>query len=90
MLSAIKRLWANPVKKPDVSDFPGVAIPIDQAKRHPSAIAANKERQSPVASKLETGNKPTRPCSAFTIESLREEIDVDVAASSHDTVYDRK
>lgn len=90
MLSAIKPLLARRPKKSDISDFPGVGISMEKATRHPSAIAANKESQSPVTCRLETGDKPTRPCCAFTIESLRHEIDAGVEVSSKDTVYDRR
>ena len=39
---------------------------------------------------VEAGSsREVNACSAYTIEGLRAEIDSDIAASGHDTIYDR-
>ncbi|KAI9719305.1 MAG: hypothetical protein M1812_003635 [Candelaria pacifica] len=87
--------FMNPFAKHDVSDFPGVLIPLQQADRHASVVTAFDEKM-----KLEGGaDSPTvdsegKPgldanYSPTTLEGLRVEIDEDIGASGHDTAYDR-
>jgi hypothetical protein len=77
--------FINPFKKHDVSEFPGVYVPMADAKRHPSVVAANERKLSMVDSNIEGNGYYFR----FTIEALRAEVDSDIAASGHDTAYDR-
>ena len=85
----------NPFQKHDVSDFNDVYVPLAQATRNPSVVAAHDERLGAVDGKgderLEAGVHSTSDTdySACTIEGLRAEIDLDVAASGHDAAYDR-
>ena len=85
----------NPFKKHDVSDFPDVYVPLAQATRHTSVVADHDEKLGTVDGKvdkgLEAGVHSTggNDYSAYTIEGLRAEIDLDVTASGYDAAYDR-
>ena len=94
--------WVNPFKKHDVSEFEGVYVPLANAPRHPSVVAAHEAKFGPVSGKsgdhfgdlsydngVEAGDISVNPYNAYTIEGLRAEIDSDIAASGHDTAYDR-
>lgn len=88
----------NPFKK-DRQNFPGVVIPLVDASAHQKpAVTDEKKAELPDANKSlerasssENGssggsvNEPTHR----TIESLRAEIEADLATSGHDSVYDR-
>ena len=87
-------MFINPFKKHDVSEFPGVLVPLDDSAQRASISSA-------VPHESEKGNKddqPTRPPSeagsgivnhGMTMESLKQEIIADVAAADQDTPYDR-
>jgi len=77
-------VFMNPFARHDVSDFPGVYVPLSQAQRHPSVEAAHDEI------KINRSDSDSGTWIGFTIEMLRAEIDADIAASGHDTAYDRK
>ena len=89
----------NPFKKHDVSDFEGVYVPLANARRHPSVVAAHDEKFGTTDYRISDGARAEKDgelgiqaagaYSAYTIEGLRAEIDADIAASGHDTVYDR-
>ncbi|KAI9835461.1 MAG: hypothetical protein M1819_002379 [Sarea resinae] len=89
----------NPFKKHDVSEFPGVWIPLSDQHRHHSVTAETEinlkdtsEVEKKATSNSDHESDPVAPLdySPLTIEALRAEIDEDVAASGHDTAYDRK
>ena len=89
-------IFVNPFKKHDVSDFENVFVPLAQAERSPSVIAAHDSKLGtkdglPITDEKdsEVGAVSNEAYSAYTIEGLRAEIDSDVAASGHDTAYDR-
>lgn len=91
-------VFMNPFAKHDVSEFPGVYVPLAHAERHPSVVAAHEDmkKEGIIPARDEkhlegsgTGSD-TDDYSAFTLESLRAEIDRDLAASGHDSAYDRK
>lgn len=88
-------VFMNPFQKHDISDFTDVYVPLGQATRHASVVAAHDEKLGTVGGKvdkgLEAGAYPAggNDRSAYTIEGLRTEIDLDVAASGHDAAYDR-
>jgi hypothetical protein len=90
MASMIKTL--NPLAKHDVSEYPGVLIPMAQARRHSSIVSAKSkaaeagETMSDDASSSADGQPPM----PLTVESLRAEVEDDLAAGGHDTAYDRK
>ena len=81
----------NPFAKHDVSDFPGVLVPLDQAHRHVSVVDKKDNKLDPAdgAATETAGPQAGGEYSAFTIESLRAEIDDDLAASGVNSTYDR-
>ena len=89
----------NPFKKHDVSDFEDVYVPLADARRHPSVVAAHDEKLGTIDGRTSDGARAEKDgqlgiqagdvYSAYTIEGLRAEIDADIAASGHDTAYDR-
>lgn len=95
-------VFLNPFKKYDLEDFSGVWVPLAEAPpRHASVVAENKRRASLVASittdsekgltKKDTNRSTGSDDDAtLTLESLRAEVDEDLVASGHDSVYDRK
>ena len=87
-------IFLNPFKKHDVSDFPDVYVPLEAAQRHPSVVAENQEKLGVVFDDPDAymkGDKHDLPRpDSSAIEALRAEIDLDVAASGHDSAYDRK
>ncbi|KAG9792332.1 MFS general substrate transporter, partial [Aureobasidium melanogenum] len=95
--------FLNPFKSYDLVDFEEVVVPLSDAPRHPSVLAANKRRNSIASSandstvnnqQTETAEKGAagdgRRKDGWTVEALRAEIEADVAASGHDSAYDRK
>lgn len=92
-------IFVNPFKKNDVSDFEGVYLPLGQSQRHPAALAAANDRKDSLTKdsgsdekKLESPSPDhgENNYSANTVEGLRAEIELELAASGHDTPYDRK
>jgi MFS family permease len=85
-----------PFKNYDADSFPGVHVPLSEAPpRHPSVVAMNDKRRASMGGSVNSSDpekKAERPGSGsgFTLEELREEIELDVAASGHDSSYDRK
>jgi hypothetical protein len=71
--------FLNPFKKHDVSEFPGVLVPLQQARHRSSVI-----------SKIESTDTrdDTSIGSALTIDSLKAEIESDLAASGVNGSYD--
>ncbi|KAI9746961.1 MAG: hypothetical protein M1835_002284 [Candelina submexicana] len=88
--------FINPFAKHDVSDFPGVLIPLQQADRHASVVSAFDKKMKleggadspPIYDEAKAGQHVDY--SPTTLEGLRVEIEEDVGASGHDTAYDRK
>lgn len=86
-------MFMNPFAKHDVSEFPGVLVPLSQAQRHSSAVLMakkkdDKEGLSPPSS--EKGERRSSTYNIYTIEGLRAEVEADVAAGGHSTTYDRE
>lgn len=88
-------MFVNPFKKHDVSEFPGVLVPLDE-DTHRASISSAVPHESD-KDKAEDDH-PTRPPSdagsgivnhGMTKESLKQEIIADVAAADQDTPYDR-
>lgn len=86
-------VFMNPFQKHDVSDFPNVYVPLAQSTRNASVVADHDEKVGPFSEKKtlddEAAVSPNNDYSAYTVEGLRAEIDLDIAASGHDTAYDR-
>ena len=85
-----------PFKNYDIESFPNVHVPLSEAPpRHPSVIGMNEKRRASMAGTTGSGDpdqgaESAGPNRAFTLEELRDEVDLDVAASGHDSSYDRK
>lgn len=85
-----------PFKNYDIESFPNVHVPLSEAPpRHPSVVAMNEKRRTSTSGSIGSGDPDKRAVhggsnGGFTLEDLREEIDLDVAASGHDSSYDRK
>ncbi|KAK5018216.1 major facilitator superfamily domain-containing protein [Cryomyces antarcticus] len=85
--------FMNPFKKHDVTDFPGVLVPLSQAQRHPLVVAeaeAKDEKAGVSPDESDESRHRSATYNLYTIEGLRQEIDADLAAGGHDTTYDRK
>ncbi|KAL8731974.1 MAG: hypothetical protein Q9166_003106 [cf. Caloplaca sp. 2 TL-2023] len=85
-------LFLNPFRKQDVSNFDGVYTPLADFQRRPSFVDHKDIKPGELADekKLDVSPDASNGYSAYTIEGLRAEIELDVAASGHDTAYDRK
>jgi hypothetical protein len=93
---------SRPFQKETTSNYPGVLISLSEAKRHDTVEADYARRRSEeaswsedsgvsrVAKSDEEGTKTPRSViwHAYTVESLRAEVNGDVAASGHDSAYD--
>lgn len=84
-----------PFKNYDIESFPNVHVPLSEAPpRHPSVVAENQKRRASMAGSAGSAGADKKDgdesSTGFTLEELREEIDLDVAASGHDSAYDRK
>lgn len=97
-------MFVNPFKRHDVSEFPGVLQPLDEAS-HRASVSVSPITIAPppterrMSEKSEKDGIPRHPDSdassgvvnhGMTRETLKAEIIADVAASDTDTPYDRK
>lgn len=98
-------MWPlNPFKKHDVSEFPGVLVPLDQGPRRSSswrathsspATASDKGDADEKSTRADSDNRSTAPSVAvggagLTLEQLRQHVEEDLAAGDQQTAYDRK
>lgn len=88
-------LFLNPFQKHDVSDFPDVYVPLaiaDQGRSMTTdhAIMVRSSEKINPDNSVDRVHSPSDGYSAYTIESLKAEIDLGIAASGIDTAYDRK
>lgn len=86
--------FVNPFKKHDAKDFPGVLVSLQDAPRHPSIVRGYEGKAGGTDSSMDLDAEKGRSTmeeeySPYTIESLKLEIEGDLAAAAHDTVYDR-
>lgn len=75
--------FINPFQKHNVSEFPGVLVPLGQASHRRSSVTHIQDRPT----KSDDGSDWSH---GTTIDSLRAEIDSDESAGSIGTAYDRK
>jgi len=85
-------LFVNPFKKNDLSEFPGVLVPLQHAP-HRSSIARRASTTSVLSRKDEKDGKIESDAGSslnagLTIEALRAEIEADLAASEFNSSYD--
>lgn len=84
------RLTLNPFKKHDVSEFPGVLVPLEQGgPRHGGAGTSISSKTETAADSASEGEGEATLCGVLTVESLREDVEKDVVASGVDSAYDR-
>jgi MFS family permease len=89
-------VFLKPFKNYDIESFPNVHVPLSEAPpRHPSVVAMNEKRRASMVGSGGSDDPDKRASragssSGFTLEDLREEVELDVAASGHDSSYDRK
>jgi hypothetical protein len=90
-------MFVNPFKKHDVSEFPEVLVPLEQAPRTSNAshqpenekTKKDNESHSDEPMRLNSDASSGIVNNGMTIDSLKAEILADVAASDTDTPYDR-
>ena len=80
--------FTNPFKKHDPSEFQHVYRPLGDSRRKSSIVSLPKKSLDGKEKDVEDGDAGAIPA-ANTLDSLRAEIDADIAASGHDSVYDR-
>ncbi|GME23352.1 General substrate transporter [Neofusicoccum parvum] len=79
--------FLNPFHKHDVSEFPGVLVPLASAPHRRSSVVSKTESPDDAAEKS-TGSSSWS--GGMTVEALKAEIDADLAAGGVNTAYDRK
>ncbi|KAI9933757.1 hypothetical protein ASPWEDRAFT_105998 [Aspergillus wentii DTO 134E9] len=94
--------WKDLLANRDRRQFPEVVVPLARAPATaPPAYEPNAEKNEKNvdsesnashdrASLQEKGAGSVPACSTLTVEGLRAQVEAEVAASGHDTVYDRK
>ncbi|KAK4555513.1 hypothetical protein LTR86_007265 [Recurvomyces mirabilis] len=86
----------NPLANHDASEFPGVLIPMAEARRHSTSSSEHSRKSvehevvDDVKGESSSGHSIPSSSPAFTIDSLRKEIEADLAAEGHTSAYDRK
>lgn len=80
----------NPFAEHEVSDYPGVLIPMAQAQRHSSIVTAESTKSAEAGIPTDASSDTSQQAGILTLESLKAEIEADVAAGGHNTAYDRK
>lgn len=88
----------NPFAKYDVSDFPGVLKPLARTQRHPvvrrPSVTSDKsklvEERPDDDTTSDAASRASQQAGVRTQESLKAEVEDEVALSGHDTAYDRK
>lgn len=90
-------MFINPFKRHDVSEFPGVLVPLEDST-HRASVSLAAPHESEKDKDSTAADQPTRPPSeagsgvvnhGMTMELLKQEIIADVAAADQDTPYDR-
>ena len=88
----------NPFAKHDISDFPGVLVPLEDAHRHSTVtkkyeekLGSNAEGSSTpdVVDSEKDGAHHSAEYTPYTIEGLRSEVETDLQAGGVSTAYDR-
>ena len=97
-------LFYNPFTRKEQSNFPGVVVPLANApERAPSPLQSDTENkpnpdekpnETPDEKSLDRSDRSENgvgpvPGGPLTIEGLKAEVEEDVAASGHDSAYDR-
>ncbi|KAF2004881.1 MFS general substrate transporter [Amniculicola lignicola CBS 123094] len=90
-------IFLNPFAKHDVSDFPGVLIPLHQAPHRNSvaslrcpSVSSAPSKQDRQGSEKDVGESASSVIVGLTIEQLRTEVESDLASNDLHSAYDRK
>ena len=89
MVGNSQTFFMNPFHKHDLSEFEGVYQPLEQSRRKSSIVSGGMPKKSLDGKEMEDGDVAEPQYAPNTLESLRAEIDADIATSGHDSVYDR-
>ena len=81
--------FMNPFHRARIEDFEGVYRPLEQSRRKSSIVSGGAPKKSLDDKEMEDGDVAEPQYAPNTLESLKAEIDADIAASGHDSVYDR-
>lgn len=83
--------WKDFLTNRERRGFPEVVLPLARDSVPESKEVANYDSSDSHdrASSQEKGVDGPRPGSTLTLEALRAEVESDIAASGHDSVYDR-
>jgi hypothetical protein len=96
-------IFTNPFKKHDVSEFPGVLVPLQQAA-HRNSVTSQHVRRASVSSSPSRDNKNEKDekdatsdvdsahhgvTYGTTVQSLKAEIEADLSSGGMNTAYDR-
>ncbi|WEW58959.1 hypothetical protein PRK78_004427 [Emydomyces testavorans] len=80
--------FVNPFRKNDATEYPGVLIPLAEEENGKSSdVEEDKKLDASLAEK--GSSRTTQTSTTLTLDVLRAEVESDVAASSHDSAYDR-
>ncbi|KAF2736391.1 sugar transporter [Polyplosphaeria fusca] len=88
--------FMNPFKKHDVSEFPGVLVPLQQSTHRNSVDARRRSSITSIGggrkshTEKDDSDAASGVTEGFTIEMLKAEIEADLAASDEQTAYDKK
>ncbi|KAL1974364.1 hypothetical protein VTN31DRAFT_4568 [Thermomyces dupontii] len=90
--------FLNPFKRHDREEFLGVVVPLapsspPENRQSPSRVEESPEKDDKKLDRVaseENGVSSNPEYSHQTLEAIRAEVDNEIAASGHDTVYDRK
>jgi hypothetical protein len=77
--------FLNPFKKHDVSEFPGVLVPMAQAPHRRSVVSMTESKES----RKDSSEDVPATDVGLTIDGLRAEVEADLAAFGVDSAYDR-
>lgn len=83
--------WKDLLANRERKGFPEVVVPLarDSAPTSKEVLSDDASHSLDRASSQEKGISAPRTESTLTLEALRAEIESDIAASGHDSVYDR-
>ncbi|KAF2108255.1 major facilitator superfamily domain-containing protein [Lophiotrema nucula] len=86
--------FVNPFKKHDVSEFPGVLIPLQQAAHRNTTVAFRRGSTASVAQskhdEKDDSDTASRVTIGLTIDQLKAEVEADLAPHELQSSYDRK
>ncbi|KAL1620963.1 putative sugar transporter [Diplodia seriata] len=82
--------FINPFHKHDVSEFEGVLIPLAGAPHRNASVVSKTAAHDDAGKEKEESTGSSEWSGGLTLDSLRAEVDADLAAGGVNTAYDRK